>query len=260
MKVMHPAKEVRRQGIWGCLNSRVTEKVLAGFDWVSPQLTWSTLRPCLRYSKDANWEGYQISSLQAHYGFLACFSIEEVWWRATQVHCLIRSKVICRITSNRRNFNLPIYGFKGLCKWLLIYTVVLRWNYQKKNVRKKISSESMKKLTIPSEKCWFSLFELALFEKFHLELYLMKSVNRNLRFAVFWVFPKNGPLRRLLGRCFFYNQSIFYTWATLCAIFMSLAPKMGRPQWLEVGWSAIVSAVLPCFFDNKCILAMKEGP
>ena len=122
MKVMHPAKEVRHQGIWGCLNSRVTVKVLAGFDWVSPQLTWSTLRPCLRYSKDANWEGYQISSLQAHYGFLACFSIEEVWWRATQVHCLIRSTVICRITSNRRNFNLPIYGFKGLCKWSLIYT------------------------------------------------------------------------------------------------------------------------------------------
>ena len=120
----------------------------------------------------------------------------------------------------------------------LIYTVVLGRNYQKKNVQTKISSESVSLLVRPSEKPWFSQFELALFELFDFEFYLMKSVNRNLRFAVFLVFPKNGPLRRLLGTCLCYDQLFFYISATLCAIFMTLAPKMWRPQRFEVGWSA----------------------
>ena len=108
-------------------------------------------------------------------------------------------------------------------------------NYQKKNVQKKISSESVKVLTRASEKPWFSQIELALFELFDFEFYLMKSVNRNLRFAVFLVFPKNGPLRRLPGRCLFYDQLFLFTSATLCAIFMTLAPKLWHPQWFEVG-------------------------
>ena len=89
----------------------------------------------------------------------------------------------------------------------------------------------MKVLTRPSEKPWFSLIELGKLEKMDLELYLMKSVNRNLRFAVFLVFPKNRPLRRLPGRNLFYDQIFFYKSATLCAIFMTPAPKMWRPQW-----------------------------
>ena len=109
-------------------------------------------------------------------------------------------------------------------------TVVLRWNYQIKNDERKISSESINLLSRPSEKPWFSLIELALFEKLDLELYLMKSVNRNLRFAVFLVFPKNRPLRRLRGSCLFYDQLIFYISATLCAIFMTLASKLRCPQ------------------------------
>ena len=117
-------------------------------------------------------------------------------------------------------------------------TGVLGRNYQKKNVQTKISSESVKVLTRASEKPWFSQFEPALFELFDFEFYLMKSVNRNLRFAVFLVFPKNGPLRRLLGTCLCYDQLFFYISATLCAIFMTLAPKMWRPQRFEVGWSA----------------------
>ena len=114
------------------------------------------------------------------------------------------------------------------------------WNgtTRKKNVQTKISSESVKVLTRASEKPWFSQFEPALFELFDFEFYLMKSVNRNLRFAVFLVFPKNGPLRRLLGTCLCYDQLFFYISATLCAIFMTLAPKLWRPQWFEVGWSA----------------------
>ena len=114
-------------------------------------------------------------------------------------------------------------------------TGVLGRNYQKKNVQTKISSESVSLLVRPSEKPWFSQFELALFELFDFEFYLMKSVNRNLRFAVFLVFPKNGPLRRLLGTCLCYDQLFFYISATLCAIFMTLAPKMWRPQRFEVG-------------------------
>ena len=90
-------------------------------------------------------------------------------------------------------------------------------------------------LTRASEKPWFSQFEPALFKLFDFEFYLMKSVNRNLRFAVFLVFPKNGPLRRLLGICSCYDQLFFYISATLCAIFMTLAPKLWRPQWFEVG-------------------------
>ena len=39
-------------------------------------------------------------------------------------------------------------------------TVVLRWNYQKKNVRGKMSSESINLLSRPSEKPWFSQIEL----------------------------------------------------------------------------------------------------
>ena len=81
----------------------------------------------------------------------------------------------------------------------------------------------MKVPTRPSEKPWFSLFELGKLEKMDLELYLMKSVNRNLRFAVFLVFAKNGPLRRLPGRCLYYNHLIIYVLATLCANFMTLA-------------------------------------
>ena len=118
---------------------------------------------------------------------------------------------------------------------MLFITVVLGRNYQKKNVQTKISSESVKVLTRASEKPWFSQFEPALFELFDFEFYLMKSVNRNLRFAVFLVFPKNGPLRRLLGTCLCYDQLFFYISATLCAIFMTLAPKLWRPQWFEVG-------------------------
>ena len=106
---------------------------------------------------------------------------------------------------------------------------------RKKNVQTKISSESVSLLVRPSEKPWFSQFELALFELFDFEFYLMKSVNRDLRFAVFLVFPKNGPLRRLLGICSSYDQLFFYISATLCAIFMTLAPKMWRPQRFEVG-------------------------
>ena len=113
-------------------------------------------------------------------------------------------------------------------------TVVLRWNYQIKNDERKISSESINLLSRPSEKPWFSLIELALFEKLDLELYLMKSVNRNLRFAVFLVFPKNRPLRRLRGSCLFYDQLIFYISATLCAIFMTLASKLRCPQWADL--------------------------
>ena len=120
----------------------------------------------------------------------------------------------------------------------MTFTVVLGRNYQKKNVQTKISSESVKVLTRASEKPWFSQIELALFELFDFEFYLMNSVNRNLRFAVFLVFPKNGPLRRLLGTCLCYDQLFFYISATLCAIFMTLAPKLWRPQWFEVGWSA----------------------
>ena len=114
-------------------------------------------------------------------------------------------------------------------------TVVLGRNNQKKNVQTKISSESVNFSKKISEKPWFSQFELALFELFDFEFYLMKSVNRNLRFAVFLVFPKNGPLRRLLGTCLCYDQLFFYISATLCAIFMTLAPKLWRPQWFEVG-------------------------
>ena len=106
---------------------------------------------------------------------------------------------------------------------------------RKKMSRRKISSESVNFSKKISEKPWFSQFELALFELFDFEFYLMKSVNRNLQFAVFLVFPKNGPLRRLLGRCLCYDQLFFYISATLCAIFMNLAPKMWRPQWFEVG-------------------------
>ena len=113
--------------------------------------------------------------------------------------------------------------------WVLA-TVVLRWNYQKKNVQKKISPESVKFFTKFSEKHGFSLLKLALFEKIELEFYLMNSVNKNLRFAVFLVFPKNGGLRRLLGRSLFYDQFVFYILATLCAIFMVLASKLSRPQ------------------------------
>ena len=114
-------------------------------------------------------------------------------------------------------------------------TVVLRRNYQKKNDERKISSESVRVLIRPSEKPWFSLIELAIFEKMDFELYLMKPVTRILRFAVFLVFPKNGSLRRLLGICSCYYQLFFYISATLCAIFMTLAPKLWRPQWFEVG-------------------------
>ena len=117
----------------------------------------------------------------------------------------------------------------------MIHTVVLRWNYQKKNDERKVSSESINLLSRPSEKPWFSLFELAIFEKLDFELYLIKSVHRDLRFSIFLVFPKNGPLRRLLGICLFYDQLFLYTSATLCAIFMTLAPNMWRPQWFEVG-------------------------
>ena len=119
-----------------------------------------------------------------------------------------------------------------------MHHVVLRWNYQKKNDERKVSSESINLLSRPSEKPWFSLFELAIFEKLDFELYLIKSVHRDLRFSIFLVFPKNGPLRRLLGICLFYDQLFLYTSATLCAIFMTLAPNMWRPQWFEVGWSA----------------------
>ena len=113
--------------------------------------------------------------------------------------------------------------------------VVLRYNYQKKNDERKVSSESINLLSRPSEKPWFSLFELAIFEKLDFEVYLIKSVHRDLRFSIFLVFPKNGPLRRLLGICLFYDQLFLYISATLCAIFMTLAPKMWRPQWSEVG-------------------------
>ena len=91
----------------------------------------------------------------------------------------------------------------------MVLLVVLGRNYQKKNDEKKISSESVKVLTRASEKPWFSQFEPALFELFDFEFYLMKSVNRDLRFAVFLVFPKNGPLRRLLGICSCYDQLFF---------------------------------------------------
>ena len=114
-----------------------------------------------------------------------------------------------------------------LCENLIrLITVVLRRNYQEKNDERKVSSESIKVLFRPSEKHWFSLIELALFEKLDLEVYLMKSVNKNLRFAVFLVFPKNGPLRRLRGSCLFYDQLFFYISATLCAICMTLASKL----------------------------------
>ena len=120
---------------------------------------------------------------------------------------------------------------------LLPNTVVLGRNYQKKNVQTKISSESVKVLTRASEKPWFSQFEPALFELFDFEFYLMNSLHRNLWFAVFLVFPKNRPLKSLPGRCLFYDQLFLYTSATLCAIFITLAPKRWRPQWFEVGWS-----------------------
>ena len=102
-------------------------------------------------------------------------------------------------------------------KWVLC-TGVLGRNYQKKNVQTKISSESVKVLTRASEKPWFSQFEPALFELFDFEFYLMKSVNRNLRFAVFLVFPKNGPLRRLLGTCLCYDQ-LFFIYQLHCVRF-----------------------------------------
>ena len=137
-----------------------------------------------------------------------------------------------------RNVAAPVVAPTSCLKVRHMFTVVLGRNYQKKNVQTKISSESVSLLVRPSEKPWFSQFELALFELFDFEFYLMKSVNRNLRFAVFLVFPKNGPLRRLLGTCLCYDQLFFYKSATLCAIFMTLAPKLWRPQWFEVGWSA----------------------
>ena len=45
---------------------------------------------------------------------------------------------------------------KTRCVAKLAYTVVFGCNYQKKNVQKKISSESVRVLARPSEKPWFS--------------------------------------------------------------------------------------------------------
>ena len=119
----------------------------------------------------------------------------------------------------------------------------MRWNYQKKNDERKVSSESINLLSRPSEKPWFSLFELAIFEKLDFELYLIKSVHRDLRFSIFLVFTKNGPLRRLPDNCLCYDQLVIYILATLCAIFMTIVSKVWRPQWFEVGQSASANLI-----------------
>ena len=56
------------------------------------------------------------------------------------------------------------------------------------------------------------------------------------RFAIldFLVFAKNEALKGVLGTSLPYNQ-LTYILATFCAIFISLASKLWRSQWFEVG-------------------------
>ena len=80
-------------------------------------------------------------------------------------------------------------------------------------------------------------------EIFKFEVYLIKSVHRDLQFSIFFVFAKNEALKWLLGIPLPYNQLIPYILATLCAIFMAVASKMWRSQWFEVGQSAIAKSI-----------------
>ena len=119
--------------------------------------------------------------------------------------------------------------------------VVFGCNYQKKNDQRKISSDSVKVLSRPSEKPQFSLIELALFEKMDLEVSLIKSVHRDSRFSIFLVFAKNEALKGLLGTSLPYNQLMTYILAPLCAIFIHLASKLWRSQWFGVGQLAVAN-------------------
>ena len=65
----------------------------------------------------------------------------------------------------------------------------------------------------------------------------------DLRCTIFLVFAKNEALKGLLGITLPYNQFIIYILATLCAIFMALASKLGHSQWFEVGQSAMAKSI-----------------
>ena len=84
-----------------------------------------------------------------------------------------------------------------------------------------------------------------------------------MRFSIFSVFAKNEALEGLLGISLPYNQFIIYILATLCAIFMALASKLGHSQWFEVCQSAIVRVIFGqiwLFDDERSPVELSDIP